>query len=183
MDGTAPPDGDASGGGLCEAAWKDHREALTAWLRALLRDEHAAADCLQMTFSRLVETGGPPVAGNLRGWLFRVAQNFARQLQRRRGVELQGLERLAFMRQLADRESTGASDELLRRERLGQVTMAVRQLSNAQQEVLRLRMEEGLKFAEIASRLQLPLGTVLTRMRLALKAIRSQIGDDNPAAD
>jgi RNA polymerase sigma-70 factor (ECF subfamily) len=149
---------------------------MLVFLRSVLRDEHAAADCLQTTFSKLVETGGPPVAGNLRGWLFRVAHNCARELQRRSQIERRGLEQVAILRQLADGGKTAASSELFsRRERLEQARNAVRQLSTSQQQVLRMRIEDGMKFAEIAQQLNLPLGTVLTRMRLALESVRRRV--------
>lgn len=176
----AREDGQGAGCPL-EAAWREHHCSLQGYLRALLRDPDAAADCLQMTFARLLETGGPPKADHagksvqIRGWLFRVAQNCARQLQRRASAEQRGLARLALMRQLADCEQSEASEELTRRERLEQAANAIRQLSVAQQEVLRLRLHEGLRFAEIAARLQVPLGTVLTRMRLALAALRRRL--------
>ena len=163
-----------------EVAWLEHCDALRGFLQGVLRDEHAAADCLQQTFSKLVESGGPPVAGNLRGWLFRVALNFARQLQRRQSVERRGLEKVAIMRQLADCAKPEAGEELIRRERLDQAREAVRRLSIDQQAVLRMRIEEGLKFAEIADRLGLPLGTVLTRMRRALETVRRYVQSESP---
>ncbi len=177
-------DGQGAGCPL-EVAWREHRCSLEGYLRALLRDPDAAADCLQMTFARLLETGGPPKAGHtgnsgqIRGWLFRVAQNCARQLQRRASAEQRGLARLALMRQLADCDQPEAGEELTRRERLEQAANAIRQLSVAQQEVLQLRLEEGLRFAEIATRLGIPLGTVLTRMRLALAALRRRLDGES----
>ena len=48
------------------------------------------------------------------------------------------------------------------------VRQALKQIPVEQQEVVRLRIYEGMKFAEIAERTGVPLGTVLTRMRLAL---------------
>lgn len=167
-------------GRLVETAWEDHRESLAVWLKSLLRDDHAAADCLQWTFAKLVETGGPPLAGNLRGWLFRVAQNCARQMLRRRAVEQRGMVQWASTKQLADREPDDAFEELLKRERLVQVTEAVRQLPESQQQVFRMRFHEGLTFARIAGQLGLPLGTVLTRMRLALQSVRERVGAERP---
>jgi RNA polymerase sigma factor (sigma-70 family) len=46
-----------------------------------------------------------------------------------------------------------------------------------QQEVLRLAFFEDLAHAEIAKRLDIPLGTVKSRIRLAVGRIRSQIGE------
>ena len=47
-----------------------------------------------------------------------------------------------------------------------------------QQEVLRLAFFEELPHAEVARRLDIPLGTVKSRIRLALRRIRSGIGDN-----
>lgn len=47
-----------------------------------------------------------------------------------------------------------------------------------QQEVLRLAFFEELTHAEIATRLEIPLGTVKSRIRLAFGRIRSEMGDE-----
>jgi RNA polymerase sigma-70 factor (ECF subfamily) len=47
-----------------------------------------------------------------------------------------------------------------------------------QQEVVRRRIHDGQTFAEIASDLNLPIGTVLTRMRLALEKLRKQLAEE-----
>lgn len=54
---------------------------------------------------------------------------------------------------------------------------AMAALSPAHQEVLRLSFDEGLKQAEIASRLGVPLGTVKTRTYHALRALRTALAD------
>ena len=46
-----------------------------------------------------------------------------------------------------------------------------------QQTVTRMRIVEQKKFTEIAHELQLPLGTVLTRMRLALEKLRRVLAE------
>ena len=51
----------------------------------------------------------------------------------------------------------------------------IRQLPDAQQEVVRLNFYEGLSQREIASEKALPLGTVKTRLNLALKKLLSQL--------
>ncbi len=44
-----------------------------------------------------------------------------------------------------------------------------------QLQVVQLRIYEEQTFQEIARRLELPLGTVLTRMRLALKKLQTSL--------
>jgi len=51
----------------------------------------------------------------------------------------------------------------------------IRQLPDAQQEVVRLNFYEGLSQREIASEKALPLGTVKTRLNLALKKLSNQL--------
>jgi len=50
-------------------------------------------------------------------------------------------------------------------------------LSPEQQDVLRLAFMEEMPHVEVAEKLGIPLGTVKSRIRLAMKHIRSEIGD------
>ena len=51
-------------------------------------------------------------------------------------------------------------------------------LPTEQQEVLRLAFFEDIPHSEIAQKLDIPLGTVKSRIRLAVQRIRSEIGED-----
>ena len=51
-------------------------------------------------------------------------------------------------------------------------------LPTEQQEVLRLAFFEDIPHSEIAHRLDIPLGTVKSRIRLAVQRIRGEIGED-----
>jgi len=69
-------------------------------------------------------------------------------------------------------ETVSAAEEAKRiRER-------VAALPPEQQEVLRLAFFEDIPHAEVARRLDIPLGTVKSRIRLAVQRIRSEIGED-----
>jgi RNA polymerase sigma-70 factor (ECF subfamily) len=65
--------------------------------------------------------------------------------------------------------SAGQDAERIRKE--------IMALPAEQQEVLRLAFFEDLAHAEVAKRLDIPLGTVKSRIRLAIGRIRSQIGE------
>jgi RNA polymerase sigma-70 factor (ECF subfamily) len=56
------------------------------------------------------------------------------------------------------------------------VAEAVSGLPIAFREVITLRFEEGMKLEEIATVLDLPMGTVKTRLHRALKALRLVLG-------
>ena len=57
----------------------------------------------------------------------------------------------------------------------GLVRSLVRQLPEAQQEVVRLTFYEGLSPSEIASQKSIPLGTVKTRLKLAQKKLLNRL--------
>jgi RNA polymerase sigma-70 factor (ECF subfamily) len=59
-----------------------------------------------------------------------------------------------------------------------QVNAAVSTLPDAQREALELAYWAGLSQSEIADRLGVPLGTVKSRVRLALVALRRELGAD-----
>ena len=56
--------------------------------------------------------------------------------------------------------------------RRGRIRAALIQLPDAQRQALLLAFFEGLTHTEIAERLDLPLGTVKTRIRLAMQKLR-----------
>ena len=116
----------------------------------------------------------------LRAWLFRVATNEALLVKRKLSTQAKHLEGLAWLKGLSSAihssEANSLSDP-------GQAAIAAEQqrlvkqhlatLPEQQQTIVRMRIYENLKFVEIAEKLNLPLGTVLTRMRAALAAIKT----------
>ena len=64
---------------------------------------------------------------------------------------------------------------VLERDLRAAVRRTLATLPPAQQEVVRLRHVEGLRFREIAERLGRPLGTVLTQMRAALERMAAAL--------
>lgn len=64
-----------------------------------------------------------------------------------------------------------------------QVREAIQTLSEEQAEMIRLSYYEGLTQAEIAERTGLPLGTVKSRVRLALLRMRKNWSGDEPPPD
>ena len=57
------------------------------------------------------------------------------------------------------------------------LTDLVRRLPADQMEVIRMSFFDGLSHAEIGQRLNLPLGTVKSRLRLAFGKLRAALGE------
>lgn len=135
----------------------------TAYL--LLGNAHEAEDALQEVFLLVHKSlaSFDPRRGAFTTWLHRITLNFCLNHRRRR----------RHHPSLEDVSPTPATDfpsaRLAEEDSLWQAT---RSLSDKQQAVLILRYYWELPYAEIASILEVPLGTVKSRLDLALKTLR-----------
>ena len=156
------------------ALYAHHADELRNFLTGVLRDPSLVQDVLQATFVKLLERGSDAAKESRKSWMFQVAFNQAREI-RRKGANQQRIlrEKVAAPEPTLD----GPGDHFVRFERVEQVQQAIATLPAKQQEVVRLRVYEEKKFKEIAELLQLPLGTVLSRMRSAVENLRKVLDD------
>lgn len=114
-----------------------------------------------------------PSKASAAGWIFTIARNLRIDTLRR--------ERSALVYQLVSPEAPEPSStpetDSEDAERDSRVRAAVAQLPAEQLEVVRLSFFADKAHAEIASDLSLPLGTVKSRLRLALVRLRNAMGD------
>jgi RNA polymerase sigma-70 factor (ECF subfamily) len=106
-------------------------------------------------------------------WIFTIARNLridvARREQRSRLLDLEATE---------EADPPAPPDTmLLVGEREQRVHAALTHLSDDQLRVVRLSFFEGKAHGDIASELELPLGTVKSRIRLAMNRLRELLGD------
>lgn len=111
------------------------------------------------------------------GWLYRVAYSEAMQHKRRQSLETRHEQGVAWFRQGLSPE---ARDELITEEEIGQVQQALSTLPEDLRRVVQMRVEQGLKFREIAEELEQPLGTVLKKMSRALEKLRKHLDRHHP---
>jgi len=146
------------------ALYRQHAVDLRSFLTSVLRDRDLAEEVLQTVFHRATDRGHT-VHGEFRAWLFRVAYNEAMQVRRKQTREQAALSKAVWLRPgvTTDQSESAA----VRDETVAAVRRAIDGLPEAQRQVVRMRIYEDVTFAVIAERLGIPLGTVLTRMRLA----------------
>ncbi|RMF43640.1 MAG: RNA polymerase sigma factor [Planctomycetota bacterium] len=166
--------------GSWEAVVAEMRPMLVRLAWAVCRDWTAADDAVQEACRVLTERGGEVPPGQLPGWLVRTvqlqAQNQRRKLSRSRG------ESHAVLSEWYPVAEEHPVDPLVRREELQAVQAAMERLPEEQRQVVHLRIREGRTFAQIASELGIPLGTVLSRMRLAMEKLRRDLVErDDPS--
>lgn len=156
---------------------------LRGFLQSLLGSEADAADCLQNCFALLVQHGGRCAPAARRAWLYQVARSQAALAQRRFAVQRRLLRQAEQHRPTPrgageDDAETGVLGRVLADERRAEVRRAVAALPDTQRQVVEMRIGENLTFQEIATRLEIPLGTALGRMRGALKRLAVLLEDD-----
>ena len=145
----------------------------TAYL--LLGDAHEAEDALQEVFLSVHKSvvSFDARKGAFTTWLYRVTLNFC--LNHRRKRHHSSLEDISPM---PATDFPGA--RLAEEDSLWQAT---RSLSDKQQAVVILRYYWELPYAEIASILEVPLGTVKSRLDLALKTLRKILEEQERGKD
>lgn len=116
-----------------------------------------------------------PSKGSAEAWIFTIARNAAIDAGRRQLG-------LASARLELENEPPGdkpvlGDEALVAAQSADRLTVAMRALPGDQVEVLRLAFFEDISHSEIASRLHLPLGTVKSRLRLAVQRLRGLVED------
>ena len=106
-------------------------------------------------------------------WIFTIARNLRIDHLRKANRPEPDMNDPAFV---PDPEAL-PSEILSRSEDAGILHAAIKKLSSEQQDVLRLAYFEEKSHPEIATALNIPLGTVKSRVRLALKNIRASMKD------
>jgi RNA polymerase sigma-70 factor, ECF subfamily len=114
--------------------------------------------------------------GSVRTWLLGIVHNRAIDALRRRSVRDRGLvDDEGIEERLAAPERTDL--EFAKREEGREVRDALEQLPDEQSRVIKLAYFGGLTHVQIASMLDMPVGTIKGRMRLGLAKMRMTLGD------
>ena len=108
-------------------------------------------------------------------WLYRIAINTAISRRRRKRQETSvDTSRDAFGQEILD-DTEPADERLLREERAVQVRQALTRLSDEHRAILVLREIEGCDYDQIAQILNLPVGTVRSRLHRARLQLKEQL--------
>jgi RNA polymerase sigma-70 factor (ECF subfamily) len=131
--------------------------------RLITRDATLTDDVLQITYFKIWEKAAQfdPKRGSSIGWILRICRNTAIDEVRK--------QRLAQARETNDFTDCAADERLAADARPSDW---LRRLPPEQADALLSVYELGLTHAELADKLQLPLGTVKSRVRRALMAAR-----------
>jgi RNA polymerase sigma-70 factor (ECF subfamily) len=167
----SPPRGDS-------AAWvttaiRQFERPLTLYVSRMLHDDERARDVVQEAFLRLCLQRRDAVEPHLAEWLYTVCRNKALDVRRkeRRMTELTD--------QAADAQASpelGPADALEQRDQAAQAAQLMEQLSENQQEVLRLKFQHGLSYKQISRITNLSVTNVGFLIHAGLKTLRLRMG-------
>jgi RNA polymerase sigma-70 factor (ECF subfamily) len=142
----------------------------------IVRDQGDAEDVVQEVFSQVWRQASRyhESRGNVIAWMLNVARSRAIDRLRRRAARPQDAVSDATMIDVAD-SGPAIDDQLAWAGRAVQIRHALEDLPLLQRIAIELAFYEGLTHAEVAERLELPLGTIKTRIRQGLLKLRDRL--------
>jgi RNA polymerase sigma-70 factor (ECF subfamily) len=165
-------DGDA----LTELVERYHGPLLGYLCWLLNGDRSLAEDLVQETYLRLLKSDSFQHERPFKPWLYAIATNLARDYSRkeRHRVHL----RDESMEGIYD-DAPGPEEVAIIRDEARVVAQAIALLSETHRVVLLLRFYVGLSLQEIANTLEIPVGTVKSRLCTGTHRLREVLGEVN----
>ncbi|HXF11399.1 MAG TPA: sigma-70 family RNA polymerase sigma factor, partial [Desulfuromonadaceae bacterium] len=145
---------------------------LVRYAAQITGDLDRARDVVQDTFIRLCDEKQEKVGPHLAAWLFKVCRNRALDVQRKES-RMKTLDQTEINSRAGDGPSPAAALE--QREAANEVLQLLGTLSKNQQEVVRLKFQNGLSYQEISDVTNLTVSNVGVLIHTALKTLRQKM--------
>jgi RNA polymerase sigma-70 factor, ECF subfamily len=157
------------------AAGIEHIDGLYGYALVLTRNRTDAEDLVQETYLRAIRAMGRlRDDSNVKGWLFTILRNiWLNELrQRRKAPESVDVESDETISNLSDDNAKNPHDVYVQELERRHVRRAMEQLPDEAREVIVLREWEQLSYQEMATVLDCPVGTVMSRLARARSKLR-----------
>jgi len=154
-----------------EQLFRESAEDLARYFARRHREEDQAQDLVQETFLKMMrgmEKGRRP--RNFRAYLFGIARRVSQSAWRRRDRERSMT--TAWPTEELPAETTD--------DRIDAAGEVIETLPPLHREILDLRFNQGLSYAEMAEALGVPVGTVRSRLHHAISRVRERLAEDDP---
>lgn len=157
---------------MLEHLVRKYEKPLFSFTLRLLRNRSEAEDAFQETFLRIHQKRATYRSGmEFRPWLYRICLNVCRDALRRRSRVPESL-----ACDVVD-PSRGPADVSTDTVVADRIRLAVAALPDAQREVIVLHQYQGCPYLEIAEILEIPVGTVKSRVHYALARLARELED------
>lgn len=149
---------------------RHHKELYTFYYRQS-QDDSLSKDLVQNLFERIIMNRSKyDEKYPFKPWLFKLAWNEQNDFYRKRKLTLPGNEHMAIILTQSEEQPSNDNNE----ERQQRLKVAMRQLSQAQQELIQLTQFQGLKYAEVADILGCSLSAIKVRMHRTMKTLKNE---------
>jgi RNA polymerase sigma-70 factor (ECF subfamily) len=154
-------------------------DGLYSYAMVLTRNHAEAEDLVKETYVRAMRALSCLRPGsNRKAWLFTILRNiWLNQLRKRRGPRFVGIDDCDGVRDSTAELSKDAYDSYVSKMEAGQVQSAIQMLPIESREVILLREYEELSYREIASVLDCPSRTVMSRLARARTELRTLLSE------
>ncbi|WP_221033065.1 RNA polymerase sigma factor [Actomonas aquatica] len=173
-----PTGNDEHAGSWIDEAVREHQAPLVRYATRLVGgDEERARDVVQDTFVRLLKQPPEQVNGHVVEWLYTVCRNRAMDVLRKEG------RMRAFAEGEVEKVTTGEARpgrDLEAEERREAVLAMIDQLPANQQEVIRLKFQNGFSYKEISRITELSVSNVGFLIHTAVKKLRQEMAMQRP---
>lgn len=150
-----------------------HYQGVILVVYRMCGDTGLAEDAAQEAFIRAwVNLPSYQPRSSLRNWLYRIAVNAALDVLRRKPEESIEDEEVLMVPD----QAVGPETALIEKEQAAVLQQAMKSLPDAARSVLVLREYGGLSYQEIAGVLDVPIGTVMSRLNYARNRLREVLG-------
>jgi RNA polymerase sigma-70 factor (ECF subfamily) len=148
-----------------------HQKPLYALVYRMVSNHEDAADILQKTFVKaFTGLSGFERRSSFRTWLYQIAINLAKNIYRDRAkVQHVSLDAVVI------RKDPRTLDALIRKQHHHLLLQAVGSLPEKQRMTLTLRVQNGLKFEEIATIMRCSLGTAKANYHHAVQKMKAML--------
>lgn len=159
-----------------EALFRAYYPFLCHYATQILKDSSAAEEIVQELFVKLWEKREDThIETSVKNYLFRAVKNHCLNYVRHSKIKDE------YFR-IAQSEQTIFSDEDYdsQTELMQKIEESIASLPEKRREIFRLSRQEGLKYREIAAKLNVSIKTVETQMGFAIKSLREMLKDFLP---
>ncbi len=154
-----------------EKLFRNYYAPLCYYASKILQNDGAAEEIVQDFFVRLWEKRADiEIETSLKNYFFRSVKNLCLNQIKHENVKIQHVKSV-----ISEAESTEYSDHFQEVNLQKDIEEGIAALPEKRREIFRLSREEGLKYREIADKLNISIKTVEAQMGLAIKTLRDRL--------
>jgi RNA polymerase sigma factor (sigma-70 family) len=163
-----------------EQLYDQYERPMYSFAFRMVRDQMIAEEVVQELFLRIWNNAEryDQRQGKLTTWMFTLTRNIAIDILRKKNRRApEKLSEDDYILTLADHNSPKTEDAVEMKWMSDQVKKALLDLNQDQKHVMDLIYFQGFTQQEVSDQQSIPLGTVKSRVRLALKQLRNKLAD------